>query len=257
MWFVRYLRLMQACLEAICVVWIQFPRMTQAKKLAAVQSWSCKVLAVIGVKLVVDQRSCLSPVSAAPRLWVANHVSWLDILVIQAIHPCVFVAKSEVAHWPIVGHLAKACGVIFVDRQGAMGARQMVQQVIDALSQGLCVAAFPEGTTSPGQSVGVFHANLFEAVIHHRLAVQPIALRYSDLQSGAWCAKVAYVDDMDLMSSLHQVLKIGGIRADVGLGEPLAASGHSRRTLAHLSHQTVCAHLRALQQSHEFSLFVS
>lgn len=257
MLFLRYLRLALACLEAIFMAWIQFPCMTQVEKLTATQNWSRKLLAAIGVELLADPRPHFSPASSGPSLWVANHVSWLDVLVIQAINPCVFVSKSEVARWPIVGHLAKACGVIFVNRQGAIGARQMVQQVIDALSKGLCVAAFPEGTTSSGHLVGVFHANLFEAVIQHRLVVQPIALHYSDPCSGAWCAKASFVDDMDLMSSLHQILKIGGIRANVGLGEPLAACGHSRRSLAHLSHQTVCAHLRALQQPQELSPAVS
>jgi len=255
MWLIRYVRLIQAFAHAYWMVWMVFPHLSKAQKFAAIQGWSRKVLHWMGVELASDSVDHFDPLdpshtrSATPMLWVANHVSWLDILVIQAIHPCVFVAKSEVLHWPVLGTLAKACDVIFVNRASAVGARQMVHQVNRVLSQGLCVAAFPEGTTSEGQTVKLFHANLFEAVVQHRLPVQPIALHYSDLRTGAACPQVAYVDDIGFMSSLHQVMKTGGVRARVRLGEQLCAMGHSRRTLAMLSHQSVCTHLRALQQA--------
>ena len=251
MWLMVYLRLIQTFLQAYWTVWFEFPRLNQAQKMAAIQTWSRQALSVMGVELASESPNQKPVDGVAPTLWVANHVSWLDILVIQAIHPCVFVAKSEVVRWPVLGRLAQACGVIFVDRQSASGVRQMVHQVIDVLNQGLCVAAFPEGTTSAGHTVGVFHANVFEAAIHHHLAVQPIALHYSDSRTACWCPQAAFVDDMGLIGSLHQIIQTGGIRASARMAEPLSAIGHSRRTLAHLSHQTVSAHLRVLQQSHE------
>jgi len=249
MWLIRYVRLIQAFAHAYWMVWMVFPHLSQAQKFAAIQVWSRKVLDVMGVELLHDPMDPSCTRSSTPMLWVANHVSWLDILVIQAIHPCVFVAKSEVLHWPVLGTLAKACDVIFVNRQSATGTRQMVHQVNRVLSQGHCVAAFPEGTTSEGQTVRLFHANLFETVVQHRLPVQPIALHYSDLRTGVGCPQVAYVDDMGFISSLHQVMTTAGIRASVRFGEQLSAMGHSRRTLAMLSHQSVCTHLRALQQA--------
>ena len=234
-------------------IYAHFPQLSAEQREMRVQAWALQFLALWDIHLKVLGQ----PVLNGPALMVANHISWLDISVIHAARHCRFVAKSDIRHWPLIGTLATGSGSLYIERTSRKDALRMVKDMADAMKEGDVVAVFPEGTTSSGHLVGVFHANLFEAVIQHRLVVQPIALHYSDPCSGAWCAKASFVDDMDLMSSLHQILKIGGIRANVGLGEPLAACGHSRRSLAHLSHQTVCAHLRALQQPQELSHSVS
>ena len=183
---------------------------------------------------------------ATHALWVANHVSWLDILVILSLQPCIFVAKREVKHWPLVGTLAQACGVIFVDRSSASAAKDMVNDVATALASGYNVAGFPEGTSSEGVKVQLFHANLFEAALLIDTAVQPLALRYVHAASQTLCTQAAFVGELGFLASLHQVMQQDSLIVKVKLEKRLAPAGHSRRTLAHLSHQYVSHALATL-----------
>jgi 1-acyl-sn-glycerol-3-phosphate acyltransferase len=179
-------------------------------------------------------------------LLVANHVSWVDALIIQTIQPSVFVAKAEVKRWPIVGSIATGCGVVFVNRGSPASARNMVDELSSALHQGYCVAGFPEGTSSEGSDVKLFHGNLFEAAISHNIPVQPLAIRYTNPHTGALCLKAAFIGDIGFVQSLHQVLSATGIHAKVHVGDMLSPEGHSRRTLAHLAQRTVSSQLALL-----------
>lgn len=243
---IKYLRLLVAFAKAFAILWFKFPRASREQKLAHIQAWSRHVLEVMGIRLNIAPSSTFIWPNKT-QLLVANHVSWLDVLVIQALQPCVFVAKSEVRHWPVVGSMAHACGVVFVDRSAASSARKMVDDVGSALHHGYCVAGFPEGTSSEGHDVSLFHANLFEAAIHRDVAVLPLALRYTDARTGNLCLKAAFVGDIGFIESLHQVMGTSHLAVDVQIGKTLSPQGHSRRTLAHLSHRSVLSQLQALQ----------
>ncbi len=243
---IKYLRLLVAFAKAFAILWFKFPRASREQKLAHIQAWSRHVLEVMGIRLNIAPSSTFIWPNKT-QLLVANHVSWLDVLVIQALQPCVFVAKSEVRHWPVVGSMAHACGVVFVDRSAASSARKMVDDVGSALHHGYCVAGFPEGTSSEGHDVSLFHANLFEAAIHRDVAVLPLALRYTDARTGNLCLKAAFVGDIGFIKSLHQVMGTSHLAVDVQIGKTLSPQGHSRRTLAHLSHRSVLSQLQALQ----------
>jgi 1-acyl-sn-glycerol-3-phosphate acyltransferase len=242
----KYLRLIIAFARAFAILWFKFPRASREQKLSHIQAWSIHVLEVMGVQLNVAPSSKLIWPHTT-QLLVANHVSWLDVLVIQALHPCVFVAKSEVRRWPLVGSLAQACGVVFVDRSSPSSARKMVDDVASALHHGYCVAGFPEGTSSEGHDVSLFHANLFEAAIHRDVEVLPMALRYTDRKTGLLCLRAAFVGDIGFIASLHQVLTTPHLAVDVQIGKSLSPHGHSRRTLAHLSYRSVLSQLQTLQ----------
>lgn len=242
---IKYLRLIASFAHAFYILWFKFPRASREAKLVYIQNWCMHVLTVLGVHLQLAPSS-RDNASTTTQLLVANHVSWLDVLVIQALHPCVFVAKSEVQRWPLVGSLAQACGVVFVDRSSPHSARKMVDDVANALHHGYCVAGFPEGTSSEGYEVSVFHANLFEAAIHREIDVLPLALRYTDTCSGALCLKAAFVGDISFLQSLHQVLTTQQLNVKVHIGKSLSPKGHSRRTLAHLSHRNVAHQLEMM-----------
>lgn len=243
---IKYLRLLVAFANAFAILWFKFPRASREQKLSDIQAWSTHVLEVVGVKLNMAPSSAFIQPNRT-QLLVANHVSWLDVLVIQALHPCVFVAKSEVRHWPLVGSLAQACGVVFVDRSSPTSARKMVEDVASALHHGYCVAGFPEGTSSEGHDVSLFHANLFEAAIQRDVDVLPLALRYIDSRTGGLNLKAAFVGDIGFMASLHRVMSTPHLSVDVQIGNALSPQGHSRRTLAHLSHRSVLQQLQSLQ----------
>ncbi len=240
---IKYALLIRAFIQAFFILWVKFPRYTREQKLEAIRTWSDQTLQLMGVAVRVV---ATHPLEEVPHLVVANHVSWLDVLVIQSLHPSVFVAKREVGQWPVVGTIAKACGVVFVDRGSPSSAKKMVDDVANALHHGYRVAGFPEGTSSEGHAVSLFHANLFEAAIHRQVHVQPIALRYVDPHTGALCLTPAFVGEMGFLESLHRIMKARAMTVDVHLGSCISSEGHSRRTLAHLSHRSVCQQLEQL-----------
>ena len=242
----KYLRLIHAFGRAFWILWIKFPRLSRERKLVEIKVWSQQTLTILGIRVLHETAITQIEQSPAPLMLVANHVSWVDALIIQSIQPSIFVAKSEVKHWPIVGSIATACGVVFVDRGSPSSARRMVDDVSSALHHGYCVAGFPEGTSSEGSTVSLFHANLFEAAINHHIQVQPLAIRYTNPKTGALCLKAAFIGDIGFVQSMHQVITSTGIHAKVYAGELLSPQGHSRRTLAHLSHRSVSNQLELL-----------
>jgi 1-acyl-sn-glycerol-3-phosphate acyltransferase len=243
---IKYLRLIHAFGRAFWILWIKFPRLNRERKLEEIKAWSQHTLEILGIEVLHETSLTKIKQSAAPLMFVANHVSWVDALIIQSIQPSIFVAKAEVKAWPIVGSIAKGCGVVFVNRGSPSSARRMVDEVSSALHHGYCVAVFPEGTSSEGSSVSLFHANLFEAAINHHIQIQPLAIRYTNPATGALCLKAAFIVDIGFVQSLHQVMTSTGIQAKVHVGDMLSPQGHSRRTLAHLSHRSVSSQLELL-----------
>ncbi len=243
---IKYLRLVHAFGRAFWILWVKFPKLDRDQKLECIQKWSHDTLKILGIHVVHETPLAHVENSESPLLLVGNHVSWVDALIIQSIQPSIFVAKSEVKGWPIVGHIATGCGVVFVDRGSPSSARRMVDDVASALHHGYCVAGFPEGTSSEGSSVSLFHANLFEAAINHQVQVLPLAIRYTNPTTGALCLKAAFIGDIGFVASLHQVMSSAGIQAKVHVGAMLSPQGHSRRTLAHLSHRSVSHQLELL-----------
>jgi 1-acyl-sn-glycerol-3-phosphate acyltransferase len=250
MLLIKYLCLLRAFFRAFWILWVQFPRFNREEKLFAIQNWSTQTLAVIGVTVKVEGPIQRPPLSNTPQLLVANHVSWLDPVVIQTVQPSIFVAKKEVRHWPVVGAIAHACGVVFVNRGSPSSARQMVTKVASAMQSGHNVAGFPEGTSTSGHTVEMFHANLFESAIQQDVPVQTLALRYTDMQTGAHCTRAAFVGDLSFVRSLHQVMSVrDGICITLSAGPCLMPQGHSRKSLAALARSCVTTQLEALKSN--------
>ena len=134
-------------------------------------------------------------------LLVCNHLSYLDILVLSALTPCIFVAKKDVKSWPVFGWFAKRAGTVFVDRERRAQAAQAIGEIENALRSGAVVVLFPEGTSSGGQTVLPFKSSLLQPVARpgHSLAVA--FLRY-DLADGDVSEEVCYWKDMTLLPHL-------------------------------------------------------
>ncbi|HSH89402.1 MAG TPA: lysophospholipid acyltransferase family protein [Ramlibacter sp.] len=205
-----------------------FPKMTQGQREAKVQSWSLEMLAVLGIELEVHGE----PPVTGPVLMVANHISWLDILVMHAARYCRFVSKADVKHWPIVGTLATGGGTIYIERESRRDALRVVHHMAESLERGEIVAVFPEGTTSDGRTLLPFHANLIQAAISAGAPVQPVALTFIDRRTRATCFSPSYVDDETLVGSVWRTLSGPPITAVVRYGVAQAAQGRDRRAWA-------------------------
>jgi 1-acyl-sn-glycerol-3-phosphate acyltransferase len=163
---------------------------------------------------------------------VANHISWLDILVVHAARHCRFVSKSDVKHWPLLGTLATGGGTLYIEREKRRDAMRVVHHMAQSLKAGEVVAVFPEGTTGDGRALLPFHGNLIQAAISTQAPVQPVALRYLDAGSGKDSDGPLYLGDDTLVGSLWRTLAGRPFVAHVRFGEPQHAGGRDRREWA-------------------------
>ncbi len=142
---------------------------------------------------------------AGPKLLVANHVSWLDIVVIHALCPQArFVSKAVVRDWPLIGRLVTGAGTLMVDRQRQRDTTRALEAMVQALKQGDTVALFPEGTTSDGAQVLEFHSSLLHSAVVAQVPVQPVALRYCEAGQ-ALSPSVPYIGTTSFVESLWRI----------------------------------------------------
>lgn len=224
----RLLLTLQHVLGGLATILLRFPGMNDPQREAAVQAWSARMLRVLGVALEVRGR----PPATGPVLLVANHVSWLDILVMHAARYCRFVSKADVKRWPLIGTLATGGGTIYIARESRRDALRVVHAMADSLRRGEVVAVFPEGTTSDGSQVLPFHANLIQAAIAAAAPAQPVALTFLDARTRTINRSAAYVGDETLVGSLWRTLAGPPVVALVHYGPSQECAGRSRRQWA-------------------------
>ena len=224
-------RLWRALLHAIrgwFIIALLFPRWNEQRRQATVQAWSQRMLSILGVPLQVEG----TPPLHGPVLLVANHISWLDILVMHAARHCRFVSKSDVRHWPLIGTLATGGGTLYIEREKRRDALRVVHSMRASLAKGDIVAVFPEGTTGDGRELLPFHANLIQAAVSADAPAQPVGLRFIDRATGDDSAGPAYIGDDTLVGSLWRTLAGPPLIAQVRFGEPQKAQGRDRRQWA-------------------------
>ncbi len=205
-----------------------FPRLEQVEKERRIQVWSREMLGRIAIDLVVRGQ----PASKGPMLLVANHISWLDIASLHAAGFCRFVSKADIKKWPVIGTLATGVGTLFIERESRRDAMRVVQHMTERLLAGDVIGVFPEGTTSDGQTLLPFHANLFQAAITANAPVQPVSLQFIDTVTGQRSAAPCYVGDDTLVGSIWRTLRASNIAVVITFGEPQFAGGRDRRAWA-------------------------
>lgn len=176
------------------------------------------------------------------RLIVANHISWLDIAVIGAEQPARFIAKHEVREWPVIGWLAQAAGAFFI-RRGGGSSKALVERLQPHMQSGGSVVLFPEGTTTDGTSVRVFHARIFDAAVATQCPAQPMALRYGHAPDGT--AVAPFVGDDDFLPHLLRIIATPSLTVDARLLPPVDFSAGR----AAMSRQARLAVLAALDMA--------
>ncbi|MGC8697703.1 MAG: lysophospholipid acyltransferase family protein [Halothiobacillus sp.] len=213
-----------------------------------VQNWLAHVLIILNIQVVIEGE----PPTECGHLWLANHVSWLDIPLLGGLVPrTVFLAKAEIREWPLIGRLATQAGTLFMLRGTGSGQAQ------HALTQGLKrnqhVVIFPEGTTTVGLAVKRFHARLIQTALDVPVPVQPVALRYIT-PDGRLDRRAAYIDNDSLITSLWRILRAKKIQVRVRFLESIpvqpartakAAPGLNRDGITRLAEQRI---RQALQQ---------
>jgi len=197
--------------------------------------WLGRMLSALNVRLDIDGTP---PVGAA--LVVANHCSWLDILVLGRIFNTAFVSKAEIGGWPLVGSFARAGGTVFIHR-GSGNTAETSAQIRSHLDAGRSVLFFPEGTTTPDPAPRRFHARLFAAAIDGGYPVLPVSLRYCDATTppGMHHALAPWVNEAAIWPHFRDLFKLRGMRAEIRICAPIDPRGYDRRSLAEASEKAV------------------
>ncbi|HEX5803061.1 MAG TPA: lysophospholipid acyltransferase family protein [Azospira sp.] len=216
---------------------VAYPFVSGSRRLRLKQRWSRQLLDILGIRLDATLGG-IEPGS----LIVANHISWVDIFVLNAARPVAFVAKAEVREWPLIGWLAANTDTVFL-RRGSRGHAKIVNAEIDALlDAGQDVAIFPEGTTTDGTHMLGFHAALLQPAVETGRPIQPLALSY-ETADGKRSLAPAYAGDTTLGQCLATMLATRRIVARLRPTPPLPTPGRNRRELAQAAHAAIALKL--------------
>lgn len=200
----------------------------------AVRWWSIGMMRVFGFRL----RRYGTPLPGGV-MFVANHVSWIDITLMHSQRMMGFVAKAEISRWPLVGRLASRGGTIYHHRGDNDSLHGVMHQMVQRLEQGLAVGVFPEGRTTRGDAVGTFHARIFQPAVVAGVPAQPVALKYG--ARGDAQTTVAFAERENFMQNFLRLLGEPVRVAEVHFLEPVAASADGRRRMAEACRERIVA----------------
>lgn len=223
-------------LVGLVVLACVFPWASMRWRQAITRWWSSRLLVFCGVQ--VNYMGTV--VCDLPVLFVLNHVSWLDIFILNQARTTAFVAKSEIRHWPFLGWLVAWSGTVFIDRSQRHAIKQVADQMKTKFSHHLAVGLFPEGTTSTGLDVQKFHSSLFETAIATAVDVQPVALRFYD--GAQRSARVAFVGEQTLLQNVWLLLSQPGARVECEFLSVLKQADNAQRgrvATAKMAHQAI------------------
>lgn len=217
-----------------------FPFSSASRREYLVKRWSIALLKLCMVEVQLIDRSGGQVLGQS--LIVSNHVSWMDIFVINSWQACHFVAKSDIRSWPIAGWLSAQAGTIFLARGKQRDVRRIYEGLVHQLRDNKRIAFFPEGTTAAQGTLLPFHANLFEAAIEAQVPILPFAVRYVD-QSGELHSAADFIGEMTFAESMKLILKAGGMRAELIQLPSIPTEGAHRREVAQRAREVVAAGL--------------
>jgi len=216
---------------------VLYPRLDAGGRARLKQRWSLQILEILCVRLEAAPSD-----APAGCLIVSNHVSWLDIFVINALRPSAFIAKAEIRQWPFIGWLGARNDTVFL-RRGSRGHAKEVNGQIDALLiDGIDVAIFPEGTTTDGTHLLNFHAALLQPAIETGRAVLPLALSYHDAQGNRSLAP-SFAGETTLAQCFSAIFACRSLTARQRPAPVNDTAGQTRRALSYAAHEAIATRL--------------
>src|SRR5215475_7461164 len=197
-----------------------------------VRLWALACLIVLALK--IDVHNLSGDLRSTRRLLVSNHQSYLDIVIIASIFPALFVAKTEVSRWPLIGWLSKLGGTIFVNREDARSGVSCAYRVSRALRDGVDVQVFPEATTGDGATVLPFNGLFFASAIRSQASVLPLTIRFQSLNGKPMDRKsldtVCWYGETDFTRHFWNLLSIESAEVQFIINEPIKATRPLRAT---------------------------
>jgi len=245
----RIVVLLVHVLLGLAIGLLVFPWQSQRRRNPTIRVWSHALLAICGARLcvtgiVLDAHLARSGVAewTSGRLLLANHISWIDVFAILAAAPGRFVAKAEISRWPMLGWLVTLVGTLYIERGRRHAVAAMNHRVREHLKAGESVAVFPEGTTTDGAELLLFHSNLIAPAVEVGCDVWPVALRYTE--GGKPSRAPAFIGDMGLATSLWNILVARDLAIEVAFLPPIGtAVERNRHQIAHAAQNAIAAYL--------------
>ena len=225
----RWFRLISHICVGLVAVGALYPRVSARGRARITGWWARKLLRILNVLLSVHG---IPPDPEAKNLIVtSNHISWLDIFVINATQPSRFVAKSEIRDWPIAGWLCEKAGTIFIRRTRRSDTAKINETMRAVLAEGASIGFFPEGTTTAGNKLLKFHTSLFEPAVANNATIAPVAIRYRACD-GVLTDAAAFIGELSFVESVAQIISQKSMIAEISFAPQMAATGQTRRELA-------------------------
>jgi 1-acyl-sn-glycerol-3-phosphate acyltransferase len=208
--------------------------------LRLVSAWQRRLCRLLHLRVRVQGEPLDGPV-----LLAANHISWLDIIVLGGVCETRFLAKQDVRQWPLVGGMCARAGTLFIRRNEPGAAQHAADEMTWILRRGCRLALFPEGTTTDGAAVARFHSRLFQAAVRAHAPVQPVALQY--FEDGLRSARAPFLGEQSLLNHLWH-LAARGLDVELRFLPPLTGLAE-RAPLAAASHAAIAACIEADRQA--------
>ena len=206
-----------------------YPRASPEGRRALMQRWCAKLLAILNIQVQVEGDPPSRGEHAA--MIAANHVSFVDIMLISSVCPTRFVAKSEIRAWPLAGWIADRAGTLFIRRDQMRDMARIDARVREVMGEGDCVGLFPEGITTEGDELRKFHSSLFEPAVANTAHVHPVAIRYEH-PDGTLCREMSFIGDRTFGESIGLILHQRHVRARLMFAPTVETAGASRRDVA-------------------------
>ncbi|MGC8530255.1 MAG: lysophospholipid acyltransferase family protein [Leptospirillia bacterium] len=206
--------------------------------------WFEDFLSLLGVEIRLSGER---PATTA-FLIVPNHTSWLDIMVLRALFPTCFIAKEEIAAWPVVGPMAKEAGTIFIGRGRLSSFRDTLVAARASMDNNVPITVFPEGTTTRGDRLLPFKTGVFELCTETGRSALPVSLRYED-PAGRQLLSVSYTGNENFFRSFGRTLREPRVVVRTHISPPLSPEGRDRKSLSQAAQEAVSGGLALLSGS--------
>jgi lyso-ornithine lipid O-acyltransferase len=220
-----------AALDFIFGLWLCGKSSSVSRRAQWLQCWSRRVLRNLDIRV---ERHGVPP---AAGVLACNHLSYLDIIVLAAAQPMVFVAANEIRHWPIFGWLTRCAGTLFVRRDRKSDVAKFNDDFAAVINEGVVLGLFPEGTSSNGRQVLPFYSSLFEPAVARCWPVSAARIGYA-LREGSVENDICYWGDMTFFPHVLRLLTREQITATVVYG-PALPPGLDRKEMARQLHRQV------------------
>lgn len=244
----RFLAILYFSIVCLMVACFKFPKVSHEQQQKLIRDYSRRILKAAGVTINAEGvLPATENSSGKDRLGltvVSNHVSWLDIFSIDSVCPCHFVAKSEIAKWPVFGKIAQNIGTLFINRASRTAIVTLNKQIGEDIENGGYIALFAEGTTTFGNELLPLKSNFLAPAAMHGSDIQPVIISYTS--KGKPTKEMAFAGDVSLFGSLWNVVTTEDAGVTIHFLEKISTVGLNRHEVRDLCEKAMRAKLQEI-----------